>query len=242
MRQFVLRIGRDPRRRALLAASPLGRGLRSSSILANLASQAACCQRGRRYSTFKCAPSQMASPAREGGTRWLRDLPETMTAMGFDDPGGPDVLRAEPCHAAGENQMFSSGSPMRGSTGPIVIQRRGFYPPPPGASPILGLEVAGDGGGHRHRAPEEMLGRRSALWFRAAAMPNIALAPWRICLAVPDGMEIKRRGGHSRDAVHRLAQCVRARLRARWRACWCTAAPAGSAPWRSCWPKRSTCR
>jgi NADPH:quinone reductase-like Zn-dependent oxidoreductase len=45
------------------------------------------------------------------------------------DPNKGEVLIKE--HAAGENR-------------PDIRQRQGLYPPPPGASPILGLEVGGD--------------------------------------------------------------------------------------------------
>ena len=70
---------------------------------------------------------------------------ETMTAIEIQSPGGPEVLR--PCrrplpkpgpgevllrvHAAGVNR-------------PDLMQRQGLYPPPPGASDILGLEVCGE--------------------------------------------------------------------------------------------------
>ena len=78
------------------------------------------------------------------GARVAADLPETMTAMGFDDPGGPDVLRPEtlPVPEPGENQVLIRVS-HAGINRPDVIQRQGFYPPPPGASPIPGLEVSG---------------------------------------------------------------------------------------------------
>ena len=57
---------------------------------------------------------------------------------------------------------------------PDILQRRGLYPPPPGAPDILGLEIAGtvveagEGAGRPDRQA------RSARWSRAAAMPNIA--------------------------------------------------------------------
>ena len=72
-------------------------------------------------------------------------VPETMTAMGFDAPGGPEVFRPEtvpvPRPGAGEVLIRVAYA---GVNRPDVIQRQGFYPPPPGASPIPGLEVAGE--------------------------------------------------------------------------------------------------
>ena len=71
-------------------------------------------------------------------------LPATMTAMGFDAPGGPEVFRPEtlPVPRPGEGQMLVKVA-HAGVNRPDVIQRQGFYPPPKGASPIPGLEIAG---------------------------------------------------------------------------------------------------
>jgi putative PIG3 family NAD(P)H quinone oxidoreductase len=62
----------------------------------------------------------------------------------FAAPGGPDVLMvaemAAPVPAAGEVLIAVEAAGMSHAD---VMQRAGNYPPPPGASPILGLEVAG---------------------------------------------------------------------------------------------------
>jgi putative PIG3 family NAD(P)H quinone oxidoreductase len=72
-------------------------------------------------------------------------IPARMTAIAISEPGGPRVLRPEKrnvpepgpgeilikVHAAGVNR-------------PDVLQRKGAYPPPPGASDLPGLEVAGE--------------------------------------------------------------------------------------------------
>lgn len=71
-------------------------------------------------------------------------LPEMMTAIGFTAPGGPDVLRPEtrpvPKQAAGEVLVEVAAA---GINRPDVLQRLGGYAPPPGASDIPGLEIAG---------------------------------------------------------------------------------------------------
>ena len=66
------------------------------------------------------------------------NLPETMTAMGFDEAGGPEVLRPEtlPVPVPGANQILIRVA-YAGVNRPDVIQRQGFYPPPPGASPMV---------------------------------------------------------------------------------------------------------
>ena len=71
-------------------------------------------------------------------------LPATMTAVEISTPGGPEVLvpatlpRPEP--GPGEVLIAVAAA---GVNRPDVLQRKGAYPPPPGASPLPGLEVAG---------------------------------------------------------------------------------------------------
>lgn len=71
-------------------------------------------------------------------------LPETMTCIEISTPGGPEVLkpatRALPAPKAGEVLIRVAAA---GVNRPDVMQRQGLYPAPPGASDLLGLEVAG---------------------------------------------------------------------------------------------------
>jgi len=72
-------------------------------------------------------------------------LPEQMTAIAITEPGGPEVLKpqrmAVPAPGAGEVLIKVAAA---GVNRPDVFQRKGHYPPPKGASPIPGLEVAGE--------------------------------------------------------------------------------------------------
>ena len=67
-----------------------------------------------------------------------------MQCIEITRPGGPDVLRLterpDPVPGAGEVLIEVAAA---GVNRPDVMQRRGLYPPPPGASDIPGLEVAG---------------------------------------------------------------------------------------------------
>jgi len=71
-------------------------------------------------------------------------IPSQMRAIEISTPGGPEVLRpgrrAVPSPAAGEVLIEVAAA---GVNRPDVLQRKGGYPPPPGASDIPGLEVAG---------------------------------------------------------------------------------------------------
>jgi NADPH:quinone reductase len=71
-------------------------------------------------------------------------LPERMTVIAIREPGGPQVLTPEPRPVpkpgAGEILVKIAAA---GVNRPDVMQRMGLYPPPPGASDIPGLEIAG---------------------------------------------------------------------------------------------------
>ncbi len=71
-------------------------------------------------------------------------IPDTMTAIAIHAHGGPEVLRPEerpvPRPKAGEILIRVAAA---GVNRPDVLQRAGHYAPPPGASDLPGLEVAG---------------------------------------------------------------------------------------------------
>lgn len=75
----------------------------------------------------------------------MNTLPAHMTAIGIPKPGGPDALVPEqrPVPAAGPNEILIKVA-AAGVNRPDVAQRTGNYPPPPGASDIPGLEIAGE--------------------------------------------------------------------------------------------------
>ena len=74
----------------------------------------------------------------------MSELPQTMQAIDPEAPGGPEVLRLVerpvPVPAAGEVLIRVAAA---GVNRPDVLQRKGGYAPPPGASSIPGLEIAG---------------------------------------------------------------------------------------------------
>ncbi len=75
----------------------------------------------------------------------MADLPTEITAIAIPQPGGPEALLAErrpmPTLGAGEILVRVAAA---GVNRPDVMQRKGLYPPPPGASDIPGLEIAGE--------------------------------------------------------------------------------------------------
>jgi len=75
----------------------------------------------------------------------MTPVPATMTAIAIREPGGPEVLVPEvrPRPAPGPGQILVKVA-AAGVNRPDVAQRQGFYPPPPGAPDIPGLEIAGE--------------------------------------------------------------------------------------------------
>jgi NADPH:quinone reductase len=77
-------------------------------------------------------------------TSFASSLPSMMTAIGLPVPGGPEALIVEtrpvPQPKSGEVLVKVHAA---GVNRPDVLQRKGLYPPPPGAPDIPGLEIAG---------------------------------------------------------------------------------------------------
>jgi putative PIG3 family NAD(P)H quinone oxidoreductase len=118
------------------------------------------------------------------------DLPDVMTAIEISTPGGPEVLvpvtRPVPQPGPGELLVRVAAA---GVNRPDVLQRRGFYPPPPGASDIPGLEIAGEvvaaGEGTTHH-----IGTKVTALIAGGGYAEYAIAPAATALPVPDGMSM----------------------------------------------------
>ena len=72
-------------------------------------------------------------------------LPVSMAVIEMREPGGPDVLQSgtRPLPVLQDHEILVKVS-AAGVNGPDLVQRRGHYPPPKGASDLLGLEVSGE--------------------------------------------------------------------------------------------------
>jgi putative PIG3 family NAD(P)H quinone oxidoreductase len=119
----------------------------------------------------------------------MNALPDTMQAIDPAEPGGPEVLvaveRAVPRPGAGEVLIRVAAA---GVNRPDVMQRRGFYPPPPGASTIPGLEVAGTIVAVGEGVGAEQIGQRVCALIAGGGYAEYAVAPCGQCLPVPDAL------------------------------------------------------
>ncbi|MFN3990236.1 MAG: NAD(P)H-quinone oxidoreductase [Erythrobacter sp.] len=114
-----------------------------------------------------------------------------MRAIVFTASGGPEVLHLG---EAALPDLRPDDVLIRvayaGVNRPDCLQRAGAYPPPPGASPLLGLEVAGEVVAVGSEAPREMIGARVAALTPGGGYAEYCAAPWQHCLPVPDDMAL----------------------------------------------------
>jgi putative PIG3 family NAD(P)H quinone oxidoreductase len=118
-------------------------------------------------------------------------LPDFMTAVEISAPGGPEVLKPVrlplPMPGAGEVLIRVAAA---GVNRPDVIQRKGFYPPPPGASPLPGLEVAGTVAALGPDVTSPALGDQVTALLSGGGYAEYAVAPAGQCLPVPKGLSL----------------------------------------------------
>lgn len=114
-----------------------------------------------------------------------------MRAVAIRHPGEPEVLvveeRAVPVPTAGQVLIRVGAA---GVNRPDVLQRKGAYPPPPGASDLPGLEVAGEvvamgDGVDRWRAGDVVCALLSG-----GGYAEYAVAPAGQCLPCPEGLSV----------------------------------------------------
>ncbi|HSQ96230.1 MAG TPA: NAD(P)H-quinone oxidoreductase [Croceibacterium sp.] len=114
-----------------------------------------------------------------------------MTAIAIAAPGGPEMLQpqeiAVPRPGAGQVLVRVVNA---GVNRPDVLQRMGRYPPPAGASPIPGLEIAGEVVGVGEGLGGEWLGRQVCALVTGGGYAEYCLAVASNCLPVPEGLSL----------------------------------------------------
>lgn len=118
-------------------------------------------------------------------------LPTHMRYIAMAAPGGPDVL------ALGETDVpilrddeLLIAVAAAGVNRPDIQQRKGAYPPPPGASPILGLEAAGHVAALGKNVTGWSLGDEVTALCNGGAYADYVAVPAAQCLPVPRGLSL----------------------------------------------------
>lgn len=117
-------------------------------------------------------------------------LPKTMTAISIMEPGEADMLKpiemAVPSPGAHEILIKTQAA---GVNRPDILQREGEYPPPPGASDIPGLEIAGMVVAKGEGVERFGIGSQVTALVTGGGYAQYCLADERAALPFPDGFD-----------------------------------------------------
>lgn len=119
----------------------------------------------------------------------MTELPERMRVVETAKPGGPEGLavghRPVPTPGTGEVLVRVAAA---GVNRADIMQRQGRYPPPPGASDVLGLEVSGEVAAVGDEAPGWAVGDPVCALLAGGGYAAYCTAPVPQCLPVPAGV------------------------------------------------------
>jgi putative PIG3 family NAD(P)H quinone oxidoreductase len=127
-----------------------------------------------------------------GAKRGLMDsIPDTMIAIDPAEAGGPEVLRPveRPVPEPGDDEVLIRVA-AAGVNRPDILQRQGFYPPPPAAPSILGLEVAGTIVAMGRGVAYELHGHPVCALIAGGGYAEYVAAHADLCLPVPNGYSL----------------------------------------------------
>ncbi|MGA2777250.1 MAG: NAD(P)H-quinone oxidoreductase [Steroidobacteraceae bacterium] len=121
----------------------------------------------------------------------MSNVPVEMTVVEIAAPGGPEQLkttvRPVPRPAPGEVLVRVAAA---GVNRPDVMQRQGRYPPPPGASDIPGLEIAGEIVALGTEVSGLRLGEQVTALVPGGGYAAYAVAAAPLCLPIPPGISM----------------------------------------------------
>lgn len=122
-------------------------------------------------------------------------LPQTMTAISITSPGGPEVLQpvSMPVPQPKSGQVLVRVA-VAGVNRPDVQQRMGAYPPPKDASPLPGLEIAGEVAAVGPDVARWKVGDKLCALTNGGGYAEYCIAEETAALPVPQGLDMVRAG------------------------------------------------
>lgn len=118
-------------------------------------------------------------------------IPETMRIVEITEPGPPDGLRigSRPVPVPGSGEVLIRVV-AAGVNRADTMQRKGNYPPPPGASDVLGLEVSGTVAAVGQGVADLAVGDQVCALLTGGGYAEYCLAPAPQCLPIPAGVSL----------------------------------------------------
>ena len=118
-------------------------------------------------------------------------LPLDMNVIEIAAPGGPEQLKpgVRPVPRPGDEEVLVRVA-AAGVNRPDVMQRQGRYPPPPGASDLPGLEIAGEIVALGSNVSGWSIGDRVTALLPGGGYAAYAVAAAPLCLPVPGGISM----------------------------------------------------
>jgi NADPH:quinone reductase len=121
----------------------------------------------------------------------MAEMPKFMTAIEICRPGGPEVLvpcrRPVPVPGAGQVLVQVAAA---GVNRPDVVQRKGLYPAPPGASDLPGLEISGKIVALGHGVTADLLNQNICALVAGGGYAEYCVANVGHSLPVPAGLSL----------------------------------------------------
>ena len=123
-------------------------------------------------------------------------LPERMRYVDYGAGGEPAVMRINegPVPAPGPTDVLIEVH-YAGVNAPDIAQRKGRYPPPPGASPVLGLEVSGRIVAVGADVTQWRIGDAVCALTPGGGSAEYCVTPAAHCLPLPPGIDQEKAGG-----------------------------------------------
>ena len=126
----------------------------------------------------------------------MSTLPATMKVIAITQPGGPEVLAAAerpvPQPKAGEVLVKVTAT---GVNGPDMMQRKGLYPAPAGASDLLGLEISGEVAAVGAGVTRWKIGDKLCGLTNGGGYAEYCLIDANHCLPIPKGVSLTDAAG-----------------------------------------------
>ena len=126
----------------------------------------------------------------------MEKIHESMKYIQIEKHGDPDVLKlnSQAVTDPGPDEVLIRVE-AAGVNRPDIMQRKGLYPPPPGATDVLGLEVSGTVEKTGENVTELKVGSQVCALVSCGGYAEFCLASASICLPIPENISLEHAAG-----------------------------------------------